>query len=356
MNRPIFFALSNRGQDQSNVWIRFVNSGNSDPALASIEADGGINVYIVKNTTSTWFVVAQKSEGYDTIYVNDFSNNNGSGCTVSWINRQVSSVSGYTAATRLAGKRNSSDIDNAAKTATNYLKFDSSGLCVGNMTASSLGCNALITSSQYQIRNGSTVLSSFGASQITLGQNSASAKISFCDSQGSISYDANNRYLTLGASNTLRLSGGANALMSGRNVIVESTSGRLSLNSAQEVMANGYYVCNIVPLWGEGLSSGTITLSHGTEDYHAILIETAYSDYVLAGSHVVAMPAGKTVDLSAISAGSGWASLFRMRVTISGNKITPQSNGSFNVINNTWATGGANQLYIRYVLGFKRAI
>lgn len=243
----------------------------------------------------------------------------------------------------------------AAKTATNYLKFDSSGLCVGNMTGT-LGYNALITSSQYQIRNGSTVLSSFGASQITLGQNSASAKISFCDSQGSISYDANNRYLTLGASNTLRLSGGANALMSGRNVIVESTSGRLSLNSAQEVMANGYYVCNIVPLWGEGFSSGTITLSHGTEDYHAILIQTAYSDYVLAGSHFVAMPAGKTVDLSAISAGSGWASLFRMRVTISGNKITPQSNGSFNVVNNTWATGGANQLYIRYVLGFKRAI
>ena len=243
----------------------------------------------------------------------------------------------------------------AAKTATNYLKFDSSGLCVGNMTGT-LGYNSLITSSQYQIRNGSTVLSSFGASQINLGQNSASAKISFCDSQGSISYDANNRYLTLGASNTLRLSGGANAVMSGRNVIVESTSGRLSLNSAQEVMANGYYVCNIVPLWGEGLSSGAITLSHGTEDYHAILIETAYSDYVLAGSHVVAMPAGKTVDLSAISAGSGWASLFRMRVSISGNKITPKLNGSFNVVNNTWATGGANQLYIRYVLGFKRAI
>ena len=249
----------------------------------------------------------------------------------------------------------SRDAGEASRVATNYLKFDSSGLCVGNMTGT-LGYNALITSNQYQIRNGSTVLSSFGASQITLGQNSASAKISFCDSQGSISYDANNRYLTLGASNTLRLSGGANALMYGRNVIVESTSGRLSLNSAQEVMANGYYVCNIVPLWGEGLSSGTITLSHGTEDYHAILIQTAYSDYVLAGSHFVAMPAGKTVDLSAISAGSGWASLFRMRVTISGNKITPQSNGSFNVMNNTWATGGANQLYIRYVLGFKRAI
>ena len=358
-NVPLYFEFTSRNRKATPVWIRFTSANSVDPTLSSITADGDANVYIRKTATSTWQVIVQKSERYDQVSVTDFNNGGNymnNKVTVTWTNTMLTSLpSGCAKATVLAGKRNSADIDNAAKTATNYLKFDSSGLCVGNMTGT-LGYNSLITSSQYQIRNGSTVLSSFGASQIALGQNSASAKISFCDSQGSISYDANNRYLTLGASNTLRLSGGANALMSGRNVIVESTSGRLSLNSAQEVMANGYYVCNIVPLWGEGLSSGTITLSHGTEDYHAILIETAYSDYVLAGSHVVAMPAGKTVDLSAISAGSGWASLFRMRVSISGNKITPQSNGSFNVMNNTWATGGANQLYIRYVLGFKRAI
>ena len=76
---------------------------------------------------------------------------------------------------------------NAAKVATNYLRFDSSGLCVGNMTGS-LGYNALITSSQYQIRNGSTMLSSFGASQINLGQNSTSAQISMCGGQGTVAY------------------------------------------------------------------------------------------------------------------------------------------------------------------------
>lgn len=77
------------------------------------------------------------------------------------------------------------DIGDAAKTATNYLKFDSSGLCVGNMTGS-LGYNALITSSQYQIRNGSTVLSSFGASQVNLGQNSKSSQIKLCNGMGTI--------------------------------------------------------------------------------------------------------------------------------------------------------------------------
>lgn len=106
------------------------------------------------------------------------------------------------------------DIGDAAKTATNYLKFDSSGLCVGNMTGS-LGYNALITSSQYQIRNGSTVLSSFGASQINLGQNSTSSVVSLCGGRGSIRYGSNST--SWGATRNyldIRGSSGGNVLMS----------------------------------------------------------------------------------------------------------------------------------------------
>lgn len=91
---------------------------------------------------------------------------------------------------------------NAAKTATNYLRFDSSGLCVGNMTGT-LGYNALITSSQYQIRNGSTVLSSFGASSVSLGQNSTSASISMCGGRGYIS--VGNQYGGTGTSRSMTL-------------------------------------------------------------------------------------------------------------------------------------------------------
>ena len=73
----------------------------------------------------------------------------------------------------------------AAKTATNYLKFDSSGLCVGNMTGT-LGYNTLIKSTGVDIRNGSTVLSSFEASQISLGNNSSSSQIKMCGNVGTI--------------------------------------------------------------------------------------------------------------------------------------------------------------------------
>lgn len=67
---------------------------------------------------------------------------------------------------------------NAAKTATNYLKFDSAGLCVGNQTGT-LGYNTLIKSTGIDIRNGSTVLASFGASKLELGKNSSNSVIDF---------------------------------------------------------------------------------------------------------------------------------------------------------------------------------
>lgn len=50
----------------------------------------------------------------------------------------------------------------AAKTATNYMKFANNGLTVGNMTASTLGRNVLIDSDSVDIRNGATVLASYG--------------------------------------------------------------------------------------------------------------------------------------------------------------------------------------------------
>ena len=52
--------------------------------------------------------------------------------------------------------------EDAAKTATNYMSFSSSGLVVGDMTASTLGRNILIDSDSVDVRNGSTVLATFG--------------------------------------------------------------------------------------------------------------------------------------------------------------------------------------------------
>ncbi len=115
-NRPIYFSLSNRGQKASNVWVQFNNVDSTDPSLNYIQADGGMNVWIHKTATSTWEMIAQKSESYDTLIVDDYSNANS--ITVTWVNAFLSSVpSGSTQATRLASKRPSSDIDNAQSTA-----------------------------------------------------------------------------------------------------------------------------------------------------------------------------------------------------------------------------------------------
>ena len=115
-NRPIYFSLSNRGQKASNVWVQFNNVNSTDPSLNYIQADGGMNVWIHKTATSTWEMIARKSEAYDSLTVDDYSNANS--ITVTWVNGFLSSVpSGSTQATRLASKRPSSDIDNAQSTA-----------------------------------------------------------------------------------------------------------------------------------------------------------------------------------------------------------------------------------------------
>lgn len=160
-NVPLYFEFTSRNKKATPVWIRFTSANSADPTLNSLTADGDANVYIRKTATSTWQVIVQKSEAYDQVSVTDFNNGgnymNGK-VTVTWTNTMLTSLpSGYIKATVLAGKRNSADIDNAAKTATNYLKFDSAGLCVGNMTGTLQG-NTLITSSGVQIRNGSAVL------------------------------------------------------------------------------------------------------------------------------------------------------------------------------------------------------
>lgn len=68
---------------------------------------------------------------------------------------------------------------NAAKVATNYINFDSSGLTVGNLSGELQG-NTHLTSDSVEVRNGSTVLSRFKASLIELGLNARTAIIKMC--------------------------------------------------------------------------------------------------------------------------------------------------------------------------------
>ena len=78
----------------------------------------------------------------------------------------------------------------AAKTATNYIKYDSTnGLVVGNLTGSTLGRNVCIDSDSVDIRNGTTVLASYSDNKIELGKNSKNSEIKLCGDVGTISAD-----------------------------------------------------------------------------------------------------------------------------------------------------------------------
>lgn len=94
-------------------------------------------------------------------------------------------------ATATAWSQSPFDAQRAAKTATNYLRFDSSGLCVGNMTGT-LGYNTLIKSGGVDIRNGSTTLASYSANEIKLGNNANNSRVTFGSGYGHVGIDPSN--------------------------------------------------------------------------------------------------------------------------------------------------------------------
>lgn len=135
--------------------------------------------------------------------------------------------------------------ENAAKTATNYMKFDNSGLTVGNLTASTLGRNVNIDNSSVNIRNGTNVLAQFAESLIEIGKNTSTATISFLGGivkligekqtiEGTTFYDAHllsTNMMTLGTGSTDPSSDKINSLismngMSGEREVLASVTDR----------------------------------------------------------------------------------------------------------------------------------
>lgn len=176
----------------------------------------------------------------------------------------------------------------AAKTATNYLSYSSDGLVVGDMTGSTLGYNTRLTSSAMEVRNGSTVLASYGSDTVKLGANSTSSVIDMCGGVGQIDV----------TSDSLRI---MNLLASGNYVscIQLSSSGSVMLQAHAEMEddatiqmyngSGGNYIdlkspgINLTwgemglrgnvftPLWSGTWSSGSITVP-GIELYNVLAI------------------------------------------------------------------------------------
>ena len=230
-NRPILFELNNRGRQASNVSFCFENVNNSDPGVNHLEYDGGIKVWAYKTDASMWTLIADKSEGYDTIYVKDFANNNGA-TVITWTNVHYSSLptENITAGTKLAGKLTKATVDNAAKTATNYLNFSTAGLVIGDMTASTLGKNVLIDSDSVDIRNGNTTLASFGADYLYLAKNSRNATIDLCNGLAKLYHQSKYSYDTLfviDTPNATEIQGTYNPLC-----VTSTVSGKVSIQFA----------------------------------------------------------------------------------------------------------------------------
>ena len=72
-------------------------------------------------------------------------------------------------------------VNDASKVATNYLRFNGNGLVIGDMTANTLGNNVLIDSDSLDIRQGTTVLASYGPEYIYIGKSNRKATIDLAD-------------------------------------------------------------------------------------------------------------------------------------------------------------------------------
>ena len=84
-----------------------------------------------------------------------------------------------------------SAVGDAAKTATNFLSYDSSnGLQLGNKSGGSWnGYRTQITSNKFNILDSSgNAVASYGSNLIELGKNSTNSEVSFCNNKGTVSY------------------------------------------------------------------------------------------------------------------------------------------------------------------------
>lgn len=235
-NYPIIFKIGGRAYEATDVQITFNSVTNSDPSLYSLKATGGFSVWMYKKTTSTWGLITKKNEPWGRIDIFNFRNPIPDIIQVTWTSTQLASLpSGCTSSTPLE----------AAKTATNYMKFDNSGLTVGDLTKNTLGRNVNIDSSSVNIRNGTNVLAQFAESLIEIGKNTSTATISFLGGivkligekqtiEGTTFYDAHllsTNMMTLGTGSTDPSSDKINSLismngMSGEREVLASVTDR----------------------------------------------------------------------------------------------------------------------------------
>lgn len=155
----------------------------------------------------------------------------------------VASDGSYKFDISLRGNDIGTSIDDASKTATNFLGFDSTnGLQVGDKTGGVWsGFRAKITSTAFEILDATgTALASYGAKLIELGKNATDAIIKLCGGKGQIEYitdtDTSDNYLQISADKLRFKSESMTSLYS-----VETTSSGQVNRSAVNVAPQSVY-------------------------------------------------------------------------------------------------------------------
>lgn len=161
----------------------------------------------------------------------------------------------------------------AAKTATNYMNFDDNGLVIGDMTAGTLGKNVLIDNDSIDIRNGDTVLASYGDNIIYLGKNGTGSTIDLCSGNATISADTDNGYSTgIKIYSTGSINLDSMGLYLNNRVITVKTQGFLIDTTSMTISGQGLTVKSPTTITGTLVLSKTTDASGEANNSPALIV------------------------------------------------------------------------------------
>lgn len=237
---------------------------------------------------------------------------------------------------------------NAAKTATNFMRFENDkGLIVGDLLGDTLGKNVLIDSDSVDIRNGDTILASYGDNAIYLAKNNSDAIIDLCNyAQMKVVQHPDTTIewprFVISSSNNLELSAGGafHAGTSYSHMVNEGwsanvatseriVSGYLTINSASEVSAinpNNFKPSIMLTLddwFDNGADKACSELLLDSEKIR-LSIDRWEEDYMDSAG----------LELIGNSSGRSQANLIASKIVLQGNDVNILSNGAISLNSN----------------------
>lgn len=252
--------------------------------------ENGFSVTAASNSTNTNLFTLQKenSDGSYTKYI--YVNDNGD-MVIDGGNVQLNGASLSSCIDDIYV-----ELSDASKVATNYLKYDSSGLCVGSIiNGYASGGNTLITTTGMQIRQGTTVLADYSANNITLGANSKTTSIDLCNGMGAISGvyveddDEPYYYLDIASKNQVIISSKEGANESAVNL----ASGSLSLEANSYTSSTSYDV-----------NSRSYIEMDNDGSMHLTSFDSSYTSTITVNASTISLSSGKRYQTNYL----GWTS------------------------------------------------